>query len=236
MPGPPDIKHREIRGDAAKIKWPLVKAQVILSPESDFYCTPPPDGGMGRTRDRPALILHLAGSTVMPPSGFRHGATNVQLLFLLLLLVAPYLILTPAGRWIHGLRLAPPARARVGLTLFFLFTALGHFVRAEEMAEMVPPPIPYRLGLIYVTGVLELLGAAGVWVPRLKRLTGVCLILMLIGFLPANIYSAVRRVDFGGHAAGPAYLLLRVPFQLFVIWWTYFATEQRWLRRQPEGA
>lgn len=160
----------------------------------------------------------------------------MQLLFLLLLLVAPYLILTLAGRLISGLKLAPAARARVGLTLFFLFTGLGHFIRTEEMAEMVPPPTPHRVGLIYITGVLELLGAVGVWVPRLMKLTGLCLVLMLMSLLPANIYSAVQRVDFGGHGAGPAYLLVRVPFQLFVIWWTYFATEQKWLQRQLKEA
>ena len=158
----------------------------------------------------------------------------MQLLFLLLLLVAPYLILTPAGRRIESLNIAPRARARVGLTLFFLFTALGHFVRAEEMSMMVPPPLtPYRLEVIYVTGVLELLGAAGVWVPGLSRLAGLCLIVMLACLLPANVYSAVNRVEFGGHGAGPAYLLLRVPFQLFVIGWTYYATGQRWLRGRP---
>lgn len=159
----------------------------------------------------------------------------MQLLFLLLLLVAPYLILTLAVR-AAGFDVAPAARARVGLTIFFLFTGLGHFVRTEEMAEMVPPAVPYRVGLIYLTGVLELLGAVGVWLPRLTRLTGLCLILMLIGLLPANIYSAVHRVDFGGHGAGPAYLLARVPFQVFVICWTYFATGQRWLRRHPKEA
>ena len=160
----------------------------------------------------------------------------MQLLFLLLLLVAPYLTLTLVGSRVKALDLAPAARARVGLTLFFLFTGLGHFIRTEEMARMVPPPIPYPVGIIYVTGVLELLGAVGVWVPRLKRLTGLCLILMLAGLLPANIYSALNRVDFGGHAAGPAYLLLRVPFQIFVICWTYFATGQRWLRTRREEA
>lgn len=155
----------------------------------------------------------------------------MQLLVLLLLLVAPYLILTLAGRLIEGLRVAPAARARAGLTLFFLFTALGHFVRAEEMSQMVPPPLtPYRLEIIYVSGVLELLGAAGVWVPGLSRLAGLCLILLLACLLPANVYSAVNRVEFGGHGAGPAYLLLRVPFQLFVICWTYYATGQRWRR------
>lgn len=160
----------------------------------------------------------------------------MQLLFLLLLLVAPYLILTLAGRWTDRLNVAPATRARVGLTLFFLFTGLGHFIRTEGMAEMLPPRIPYRVELIYVTGVLELLGAAGVWVPRLMRLTGLCLILMLIMILPANIYSAVQRVEFGGHGAGPAYLLVRVPFQLFVICWAYVATQQRWHRGRLKEA
>ena len=100
------------------------------------------------------------------------------------------------------------------------------------MAAMLPPVIPYRIELIYLTGVLEFLGVIGLWVPGLIKLTGVCLILMLIGILPANIYSAMNRVEFGGHGAGPAYLFIRVPFQLFLIWWTYFATEQNWFQKQ----
>lgn len=158
----------------------------------------------------------------------------MQLLFLLLLLVAPYLVLTLAGRLRIGPKIDPATRARVGLTLFFLFTSLGHFIRTAEMAAMVPPPIPYRVGLIYLTGIFELLGAIGVWIPHLMRLAGLCLILMLVGLLPANIYSAINHVDFGGHGAGPAYLLVRIPFQLFVIWWTYVATKQQWLARHSQ--
>ena len=147
----------------------------------------------------------------------------MQLLLLLLLLVGPYALLTLAGRRFGAPRLSPPERARVGLTLFFAFTALGHFVRTEEMAEMLPPAVPYRIGLVYLTGLFELLGAAGVWVPRLRRLTGICLIVMLLCVLPANVYAALNRVAFGGHELGPAYLLVRVPFQLLVAWWVYFA-------------
>ena len=72
----------------------------------------------------------------------------MQLLFLLLLLVGPYALLTLAGRWFGVQRLSPPERAKVGLTLFFSFTAFGHFVRTEELAAMLPPPVPYRAGLI----------------------------------------------------------------------------------------
>jgi uncharacterized membrane protein len=158
----------------------------------------------------------------------------MTLLFLLLLLTAPYLVLALLGRWVAGLRVDPPGRARVGISLFFVFTAIGHFISTGGMAAMLPPSVPYRVGLVYLTGVLELLGAVGVWVPRLMRPTGFLLILMLVGLLPANVYSAINRVDFGGHGAGPAYLLVRVPFQLFVIWWAYFSTEQDWFRRRVE--
>ena len=155
----------------------------------------------------------------------------MTLIFLLLLLLVSYLILTLVGRWVPRFKIAPSRRARVGLSLFFTFTAIPHFISTEQMAAMIPPFIPYRIELVYVTGVLELLGAIGIWIPRLERLTGFLLILMLICLLPANIYAAINRVDFGSYATGPVYLLVRVPFQFFVIWWTYFATEQAWFRR-----
>jgi len=156
----------------------------------------------------------------------------MTLLFLILLLVGPYLFLTLASRWSAKFQIAPATRARVGLSLFFVFTGLGHFIRTREMAAMLPLSVPYRIELVYLTGILELLGAVGVWIPSLTRLTGLLLILMLIAILPANIYSAINHVDFGGHEAGPIYLLVRIPFQLFVIWWTYFATQQDWFKRE----
>ena len=160
----------------------------------------------------------------------------MTLLVLLLLLVGPYLLLTLAGRLSPKFQIEPSKRARVGLTLFFLFTGVGHFIKTEEMAGMLPLSVPYRTELVYFTGILELLGAIGVWIPRLTQLTGFLLILMLIAILPANIYSAINRVNFGGHEAGPVYLLVRIPFQLFVIWWTYFATKQNWFKQRNRAS
>lgn len=155
----------------------------------------------------------------------------MTLLFLLLLLISPYFIGTLVGKLVPSFEVGPATRARVGLSLFFAFTSIGHFIRTEAMAEMLPAAVPYRTGLIYLTGIFELLGAIAVWIPGLRKLTGVFLILLLGGLLPANVYSAVNRVEFGGHSAGPLYLLVRIPFQLFAIWWVYFATEQDWFRR-----
>lgn len=156
----------------------------------------------------------------------------MQLLFLLLLLVGPFLIITLLAHLSPRFNLPLTARARIGLSLFFAFAGLGHFIRTNEMAAMLPPSVPYRVSLIYLTGVLEIMGAIGVWIPTLRKVTGLCLILFLIAVLPANIYSALNHVDFGGHKSGPVYLLLRVPFQLLVIAWTYFSTEQSWFKNK----
>jgi uncharacterized membrane protein len=155
-----------------------------------------------------------------------------MLLFLLLLLVSPYLLLTLVDRWGTDFKITPNARARVGLSIFFIFTSIGNFIKAEEMSAMLPPFVSYRIQIIYLTGVLEILGAVGVRIAPAMTLTRFCLILMLICFLPVNIYSAMNHVDFGGHGEGPGYLLFRVPFQFFVIGWTYYATKQNSSVRQ----
>ncbi len=154
----------------------------------------------------------------------------MQLLYLVLILIAPYLVLSVAGWFIPGLRLSQRQRARIALTIFFAFTGIGHFIKTDALVAMMPPAVPLRIELVYLTGILEVLGAIAIWIPRWRRLTGALLILMLVAFLPVNIYAAIQRVDFGGHELGPVYLLARIPVQLLAIAVTYFATtpdEQR---------
>ncbi len=158
----------------------------------------------------------------------------MQLLFLLLVLFVPGTILTLVERWLPGKRVSLTTKGRAGLSLFLVVTSSGHFLQTAAMAEMLPPVVPFRIELIYLTGVLELLGAVGVWLPHLDRLAGLALMLMMVGLLPANIYSAFNYVPFGGHDLGPVYLLVRVPFQLLLIWWIYKSTvEQRPVTVQP---
>ena len=72
----------------------------------------------------------------------------MTLLFLLLLLLVPYLMLTLLGKGASSFQMAPAKRARVGLSLFFLFTSIGHFIKTEEMAAMLPAAVPYRISII----------------------------------------------------------------------------------------
>ena len=109
-----------------------------------------------------------------------------------------------------------------GLALVFAFTALGHFVKTDAMTEMLPPSIQGRRALILASGILELLVAMLLLALPKSRFLGLSIIGFLIAVFPANVSAAVRRIPFGGHSAGPAYLLIRAPVQLLLIVWTYW--------------
>lgn len=102
--------------------------------------------------------------------------------------------------------LALPARGPIALALLFLFTGFSHFFFVEEMMQMIPPFVPARELMVYLTGVLEIAGAIGLLIPRLQRIAGYALILFLLGVLPANIYAALNYTGMGSHADGPQYL------------------------------
>jgi uncharacterized membrane protein len=130
------------------------------------------------------------------------------------LLIGPYLVARATGG--HAER-----AARLGLALVFGFTALGHFIKTDAMAEMLPPSVPKRHAIIWVSGLFEACLAAFVLALSKRPWVGLAIIGFLIAIFPSNIYSAIRRVDFGGHAAGPRYLIIRAPLQLLLILWTY---------------
>lgn len=145
-----------------------------------------------------------------------------QLMLLLFIVVGTYgalsLLSKAGGRW----DLSRSLRGRISLAMFFVFTGASHFYMPEELARLLPASLPLRMEMIYVTGVLEILGAIGLLVPGLERLASLALIAFLLGVLPSNIYGAINHVDVGAHAAGPVYLLARVPFQVFLMGWAYY--------------
>ncbi|MGH9366455.1 MAG: DoxX family protein [Thermoanaerobaculia bacterium] len=154
-------------------------------------------------------------------SASRTLVPTASLLIILGLLLGVSGLLALAGVLWPALEIGGTRAARFGLAAVFVFTGIGHFVKAREMAEMLPPWVPARLAIIWATGVLELAFAAGLVLPGASRATGIAVIAFLLAVFPANVSAARRRVDFGGHGRGPAYLLVRAPLQLLLIAWAY---------------
>jgi uncharacterized membrane protein len=142
---------------------------------------------------------------------------------MLVLMLAPYVLirlLSVATQRDFDLRQA----ASVGLTLLFLFTGAGHFIETGPMSQMLPPWIPARVPLIYLTGILEFAIATGFLFGKFRYITGWVAIAVLILFFPGNIYAAINHVPMGGHAWGPVYLIIRAPLQAVIVFWVYWFT------------
>ncbi|MEU8206530.1 hypothetical protein [Streptosporangium sp. NPDC049046] len=116
-----------------------------------------------------------------------------------------------------------PVSAAHGMAAMLVVTATAHFVPAEvtfmpnhaDLVRMVPPIVPFPGAVVYATGVLELLGAAGLVVAATRRAAGIGLAALYVLLLPANVYAAVADVPFNGDEATP--LWLRVPQQVLYI-------------------
>jgi uncharacterized membrane protein len=143
----------------------------------------------------------------------------------LIVLVAVFIVAAVAIRLIEKEH-HPFLAARIAMTGMLFFTAIGHFTFTKGMVMMIPPFIPSKVVVVYLTGVLEVVLGAGLLVPSVKIYAGYSLILFFVLLLPANIYAAINHVDFQKatfDGNGPLYLWFRVPLQVIFIAWTYLS-------------
>ena len=80
----------------------------------------------------------------------------------------------------------------VGLAAMFVMTAVAHFMNPlrRDMIAIVPPRLPAAGLLVTITGVLELVGAAGLLYPPTRVAAAVCLFVLMLVMFPANVYAS----------------------------------------------
>ncbi|WP_461532007.1 DoxX family protein [Sinomicrobium sp.] len=113
---------------------------------------------------------------------------------------------------------------RIAMAVMLVFTAIGHFAFTKGMSLMIPEFIPFKTEIVYLTGIAEIAFAIGLLLPNYRVITAWSLIIFLILVLPANIWAAIKQLDyqratFDGN--GLAYLWFRIPLQILFIVWTY---------------
>lgn len=114
---------------------------------------------------------------------------------------------------------------KLALSVMLVFTALGHFMYTKGMVMMLPGFIPYKSEIIYLTGILEIAAAIGIWFPNISMLTGILLVVFFVLILPTNISAAINHLNYetgNFDGKGLTYLWFRIPFQLLIISWTYY--------------
>ena len=112
-----------------------------------------------------------------------------------------------------------------GLTVVFLWFFIGgiaHFVAIDTGMRLVPPWIPSPRSVVWVSGVFELLGAAGLLFNLTRRVAGIGLFILTICVTPVHIYMLQQPELF----SVPYWaLVLRLPLQvalLALIAWVTF--------------
>ena len=114
--------------------------------------------------------------------------------------------------------------ARIGMALAMVFAGVSHWLMPEPFVQHLPPWVPARETLVLLTGFVEvLLGAALFLRPPWRRWAGLALAAYLVGVFPANVYVAVAGVDVEGQPGG-WYAWLRLPLQLLFIAWALWST------------
>ena len=111
---------------------------------------------------------------------------------------------------------------RLAIAVLLLFTGASHFTKQSEMVQMMPEFLPYKIELVYLTGLMELAFAIGLIWQRSSKWTAIVLIIFFCLILPANVIGSLKRVHLGGMENGLAYLYFRVPLQFFFMGWVYY--------------
>ena len=74
--------------------------------------------------------------------------------------------------------------------VFYISIGVSHFTSPIWYVQIVPPYLPYKLELVYISGIFEILFGGMLLFKKTRFLAGWGLILLLIAVYPANIYLA----------------------------------------------
>jgi len=103
------------------------------------------------------------------------------------------------------------------LAIFFFIAGILHFIQDDAFANIVPPLLPFPYLIVWVTGVMELILAAGLLIPKYRKLSGLLLAPYLLAVLPANIYMAIGNIPMGETYLTQTQLWIRVALQFPLI-------------------
>lgn len=110
-----------------------------------------------------------------------------------------------------------------GLAAFMTGAGLYHFANPDAYEALIPPILPAKRPLVYVSGVLEIGFGLALLVPAWRPRAAIGVIVTLIVIFPANIWMALQggiddpRVP--ASFANPVVAWARLPFQGLFIWW-----------------
>ena len=108
------------------------------------------------------------------------------------------------------------------LTIFvmgvmYVFIGVKHFTDPQYFLDIVPPQLPFKLFLVYLTGLIEVVGGVAILAPKTRKAGAYLLIFLLVSVFPANIYLYVSETPQSLLGISETDALIRMPFQIPLI-------------------
>ena len=123
-----------------------------------------------------------------------------------------------------------PTLLRWLLALFYAAAGAIHLVNPAPFLTIMPPWVPAPEAVVALTGIAELLGAAGLvqpWSLALRRAAGWGLAAYALCVWPANVQHMINDMARPDQGLGLGYHLPRLSFQPVLIWLAW------WVSRRP---
>jgi len=119
------------------------------------------------------------------------------------------------------------------LTMSFMYTYIGikHFINPQYFLNITPPQIPYKLFVVYFTGLLEILGGLLLLILKTRKIGAYMIIFLLIIVFPANIYLYVSDIPQQLLGISKTQALIRMPFQIPLLLLAYWHSKENHPRR-----
>ena len=116
-----------------------------------------------------------------------------------------------------------PRRPPLLLGALFVAAGVNHLVQPRLYEAIVPPSLKARAsGVVFVSGIAEIVGGVAVLPRPTRRLGGLWLIALLAAVFPANLYMAREPERFRRIPRWALYA--RLPLQPLMMLWAWRAT------------
>ena len=112
---------------------------------------------------------------------------------------------------------------RIIMAAFLLGGFVLHFRATDKLVAITPTWVPYAREVVLATGVLELVLAFTLLLPRLRRISGIVIALYVIAVWPANFRHAFEHIIAPPIPDSWWYHAPRLALQPVIAWWALFA-------------
>jgi len=113
---------------------------------------------------------------------------------------------------------------RILLALFMINAGTQHFIKPDMFLPFVPSFLPFHLGIVYLSGVVEIILGLSLFLKQhYAKFGALGILVLMIIFLPvhiADVFSSAPAI--GSHTA--ALIRLPIQFALIALVWKVYRT------------